>query len=102
MKKTEEKIESVGPLVSTCNDVEKMLSADDDSISNAVKKSMGHQALGTAIWRLNNFGENFTTKDKKEFRERVQGLRDRLNDLETAHSAKAEVPIMGTDLTMTV
>jgi len=51
---------------------------------------------------LNNFGENFTAEDKEEFRERIQGLRDRLNDLETAHSAKAEVPIMGTDLTMTV
>jgi len=98
----EEKIESVGPLVSTCNDVEKMLSVSNKKMSNAAKKSIGHQALGAAVWRLNNFGENFTAEDKEEFRERIQGLRDRLNDLETAHSAKAEVPIMGTDLTMTV
>ncbi|MFZ3073680.1 MAG: hypothetical protein WA093_00905 [Minisyncoccales bacterium] len=96
MKCNKEEIESVGPLVSTCNDVEAMLI--DNNMSNNAKKTMGHQALGMAIWRLNDFGENFTEKDKKEFKERVQGLRDRLNSLETTRAV--EVPIIGTGFTM--
>jgi len=93
-----EKIGKVGPLVSTCNDLEEMLK--DNNLSNKEKKAMGHQALGTAIWRLNNFGKDFTEIDKKEFRERIQSLRDRLNGLVITAAPKIEVPIMGTGFTM--
>jgi len=96
-----EKTDSVGPLVSTCNAVEEMLM--DPDMSNKAKKAMGNQALGNAIWRHNEFGEDFTEEDKEKFREKVPELRKKLEALkDIPHNADVEIPIMGTGFTIKV
>jgi hypothetical protein len=101
MNEKGEEIKSVGPLVSTCNEVEKMLM--NPNMSNKEKKAMGHQAIGMAVWKYNEFGKDFTKEDKEKFREKVPEIRNKLEALEDIpHKAYVEIPIMGTGFTMQV
>lgn len=88
-------------MVSTCEEVEKMLM--DPNMSNKAKKAIGNQAIGMAVWKYNESGKDFTKEDKEKFREKVPEIRNKLEALEDiSHNADVEIPIMGTGFTMQV